>query len=66
MSRVKGTGFQAVIEGVRFDLARDLPESGELPVAEVANATGCKSPAAISRAFSKWAGVPPSRYRAIV
>jgi AraC-like DNA-binding protein len=58
----EGRSFQGIVDEVRFELASDLLESGELPIADVALASGFVSPAAFTRAFTKWAGVPPSAY----
>ena len=59
----EGTTFRAVLERVRFDAARDLLRDNGREIEAVARALGYAEPSAFTRAFRRWAGVPPSRWR---
>jgi AraC-like DNA-binding protein len=58
-----GTSFTAVVEATREALARELLGAGELTVAEVAYRVGFADAATFSRAFKRWTGTPPGRFR---
>jgi AraC-like DNA-binding protein len=59
----EGTTFRAVLDRVRFDAARDLLRDERHEIEDVARALGYAEPSAFTRAFRRWAGVPPSRWR---
>jgi AraC-like DNA-binding protein len=59
----EGTTFRAVLDGVRFEAARDLLRDASREIEDVARALGYAEPSAFTRAFRRWAGVPPSRWR---
>jgi AraC-like DNA-binding protein len=59
----EGTGFKALLEIVRRDLARAWVEKGSLPLAEIAFRLGYSDAAAFSRAFKRWTGRSPGAYR---
>ena len=59
----EGTTFRAVLDRVRFEAARDLLRDERCDIEEVARALGYAEPSAFTRAFRRWAGVPPSRWR---
>ena len=59
----EGTSWSAVLELVRFDVARHLLEENELPMSEIALRLGYSEQSAFTRAFRHWAGVAPNRYR---
>jgi AraC-like DNA-binding protein len=61
--RREGTTFRAVLDRVRFEAARDLLRDERREIDEVARALGYAEPSAFTRAFRRWAGVPPSRWR---
>ena len=58
-----GTSFTAVVDATREALARELLGGGELTVAEVADRVGFADAATFSRAFKRWTGTPPGRFR---
>jgi AraC-like DNA-binding protein len=60
----EGTTFRAVLDRVRFDAARDLLRDERRDIEDVARALGYAESSAFTRAFRRWAGVPPSRWRA--
>ncbi|MET0341549.1 MAG: AraC family transcriptional regulator ligand-binding domain-containing protein [Polyangiales bacterium] len=59
-----GTSFQALLEGVRRDLAGFHLREGDDSVERIAERLGFASTSAFQRAFVRWHGVPPSRFRA--
>jgi AraC-like DNA-binding protein len=61
--RREGTTFRAVLDRVRFEAARDLLRDRRRDIEDVARALGYAEPSAFTRAFRRWAGVPPSRWR---
>lgn len=58
-----GTGFQPLLDKVRFALAGQLMRHTGLSLAEVAAALHYADPAVFSRAFRKWAGSGPRQWR---
>jgi len=58
------TSYRALVDEVRVTLAVALLESG-LTVEETARRLGYSETAAFTRAFSRWTGVPPSKYRRV-
>jgi len=59
----EGTTFQAVLDAVRRDLARECIRSGDYDLLEVTYLTGFANPPAFSRAYKKWTGRTPSEDR---
>jgi AraC-like DNA-binding protein len=58
-----GTSFQAVVDALRAELARQWLDKSELSVAEVAFALGFADQSAFHRAFVRWTGSTPGQYR---
>ena len=56
--------FQQIKDEVRRSLAFELLRQGTLSVSEIAEQTGFQEPSAFHRAFRKWTGQTPGRYRA--
>lgn len=61
--REEGTSYQALLDGVRQELAEQHLRSGQHTVADVAYLLGFSEPSAFSRSFKKWTGLPPQLYR---
>lgn len=61
--REEGTTFQAVLDAVRKELARQYIRSGEYDLLEVTYLTGFANPPAFSRAYKKWTGRTPNEDR---
>jgi AraC-like DNA-binding protein len=57
------TSFQAVIDELRGQLARQWLSDGTIAVAEVAFALGFADQSAFHRAFVRWTGVTPGQFR---
>ena len=58
-----GTSFQAVLDGLRRDLAEDHLRNGEQSIEVISNLLGFTSASAFQRAFRRWHGGSPSAYR---
>jgi AraC-like DNA-binding protein len=62
--RQEGTGFQSLLEQVLRERAQAYLRQRSEPIAAISERLGYGDPAAFSRAFQKWFGMPPSRWRA--
>jgi AraC-like DNA-binding protein len=58
-----GTTLRHTQAEVRFEVARQLLRDTTLPVAEVAQALGYSEASPFVRAFSRWSGTTPQRWR---
>lgn len=61
--RGEGTRFQTLKDDLRRDLAMQLLSQPDLNLAAISERLGFSDPAAFSRAFRSWTGIPPSAYR---
>lgn len=59
----EGTGFQAIKDGLRRDVAIRLLTQSQLPATEISVRTGFDDPTAFYRAFKRWTGCSPGVYR---
>jgi len=59
-----GTSYQNLADGVRRDLALRYMRDGARSVTDVTFLLGFSSLSAFTRAFRRWTGVSPTRYRA--
>jgi AraC-like DNA-binding protein len=62
--RTLGTTFQAVLDEVRHDAAQQLLRLTDLPLTQIAASLGYSDVASFNRAFRRWAGTTPGRFRA--
>ena len=60
----EGTSLQRLVDQTRFELAKQLLENTELPLAEIASALHFADAAVFSRAFRTWAKTNPRAWRA--
>ncbi len=59
----EGTSFKEILDEARHQLAvRYVKESG-LPLREITGRLGFSDPGNFARAFRRWEGVSPNRYR---
>jgi len=58
-----GLSFQSLTEETRRELAEGLLRDEQYSIAEIAFLTGFSDQSAFTRAFKRWAGVPPASYR---
>jgi AraC-like DNA-binding protein len=61
--RQEGTTFKEVRDGVRSETARALLSNRAMKVEAVARSVGFADTAAFSKAFVRWSGCSPARYR---
>ncbi|WP_027856551.1 AraC family transcriptional regulator [Marinobacterium jannaschii] len=59
----EGTSFQELKDGVRRDAAIHSLSQPSIPISEISRQLGFSEPAAFTRAFKHWTGVPPGIYR---
>jgi len=62
--RACGSSFEGLADEVRQATARLYLEQPDIAVAEVAYLLGFSDPSAFSRAFRRWTGTSPARFRA--
>jgi AraC-like DNA-binding protein len=60
----QGITYSDLVEGTRQEIARGLLHDTTLSIAQVAAMLGYRDPSSFSRAFARWAGCSPRRYRA--
>jgi AraC-like DNA-binding protein len=60
----EGTNFRALLEETRRDLAMQYLRASDLSMNEITYLLGFSEPANFTRAFRRWTGVTPSRFRA--
>ena len=56
-----GLGFREAVDATRFDMARHYLEQRQLPLSEIALLLGYSELSAFTRAFTRWAGIQPTR-----
>jgi len=61
--KAERTTFRALVDDVKFSRARHLLAAGDAPLAEIAFALGYPDQSSFTRAFARWAGMPPSEWR---
>ena len=63
--RLKGSGmgYRAITNEIRFEIARQLLEGTEVPLAQIAAALGYSEASAFTRAFRRWSGQTPTTWR---
>jgi len=62
--QAEGTTFRAIVEAVRRETAEQLLVYTAMPTTEIADALVYADPSVFTRAFRRWTGQPPSRWRA--
>jgi AraC-like DNA-binding protein len=60
---VSGTTFGALLARVRRQLAVEMLLDTSLTVEQIAAELGYAETSSFTRAFTRWTGLPPSRYR---
>lgn len=59
----EGTQFRVLDAECRYDIARQLLEHSESPITEIAAALGYAETSVFTRAFRRWSGTTPTRWR---
>jgi AraC-like DNA-binding protein len=60
-----GMSYQQLFEGVRYSAGRSLIRETNLAFAEIAAALGYKEASSFTRAFQRWTGMSPARWRTL-
>jgi len=63
--REEGTTFRREFEAVRYEVARQLLSDTGMPLSAIAAALHYADTTAFSRAFKRWAGYTPAKWRSI-
>jgi len=58
-----GTSYQALLDELRYEQARQLLEQERLPIHRIAEVMGYSETASFRHAFQRWSGTTPSRFR---
>jgi AraC-like DNA-binding protein len=63
--RLKGSGmgYRAITNEIRFEIARQLLQDTQVPLAQIAAALGYSEASAFTRAFRRWSGQTPTAWR---
>ncbi|MEO1273598.1 MAG: helix-turn-helix transcriptional regulator, partial [Myxococcota bacterium] len=61
--RDEGTTFQHLLDDLRAGMAQSLLKNRHTDLTEVAFILGFSEPRAFSRAFKRWTGTTPARWR---
>ena len=62
--RALGTNFQRELDSVRYAVAKEFLTDTGMPLAKIAEALDYADTSAFNRAFKRWSGMPPARWRA--
>lgn len=60
----RGTTFSALLEAVRCEIAKHHLSKTDVRLEQIAYLTGYSEPAALVRAFKRWTGMTPMKFRA--
>ncbi len=60
-----GVGFQALCDEVRHEVARQLLSDTSMPIIAIAQSLHFADASVLTRAFRRWSGMTPSRWRAV-
>jgi AraC-like DNA-binding protein len=61
--RMEGLAFRQVADGIRFEIACELLENTDMALSQVAAALQYSELSAFTRAFRRWSGQSPSKWR---
>jgi AraC-like DNA-binding protein len=63
--RLKGSGmdYRGITNEIRFEIARQLLQDTQVPLAQIAAALGYSEASAFTRAFRRWSGQTPTTWR---
>ena len=60
----QGTSYSEVVDSARYEAAQNLLRRSRFRVCDVAGELGYRDPSSFSRAFARWSGTTPRRFRA--
>jgi len=58
-----GTNFRTLVDETRYEIARQMLEGTDADVGDIASLLDYADTSAFARAFRRWSGTPPSRWR---
>jgi AraC-like DNA-binding protein len=58
-----GVGFQQLVDETRFEIARQMLEHSAKEVGDIAELLDYATPGVFTRAFRRWSGTTPGRWR---
>ena len=58
-----GTRFQALVDEIRFEIARQMLEDSRREVGQIAMTLDYADASAFTRAFRRWSGTTPAEWR---
>lgn len=61
--QLQGTRFQQLVDGVSFEIARQLLGDSSMDIVQVADLLGYANASAFTRAFRRWSGQTPTQWR---
>ena len=61
--RLENTTFQAISETLRHDMSKRYLQNSRLNLDEIAQLVGFTETTNFRRAFRRWEGLPPAKYR---
>jgi len=59
----QGTSFRRELEGIRYDLSRQLLTDSTMPVNKIAKTLKYTNVSGFNRAFKRWSGITPGQWR---
>ncbi len=59
-----GIGYQALVDESRFEIARQMLDTSAMEIAQIAAMLDYADASAFTRAFRRWSGTTPARWRA--
>ncbi len=62
--KAASTSFQGLLDQTRFAMACQLLQDSKASMAQITDVLGYKRASTFSRAFARWAGMPPRQWRA--
>lgn len=63
--KAAGTSFELIKDQVRFNVARELLALTHMPVGSIGESLSYSTNSAFDHAFQRWAGISPSKWRAL-
>lgn len=63
--KAAGTSFHALVDETRFEIASQLLQGTSMGVTQIATSLGYADTSAFTRAFRRWTGTTPARWRAV-
>ena len=62
--QAQGTTFQALVDEVRYEIARQLLENTHMSISQIAATLDYSDASAFTRAYRRWSGMAPVMWRA--